>query len=111
MTKAEEIAALTAFTHSLPVDSYLRPWLESILPEIEHDIRCDFPVSPSLQLTRVECDRVLADSKRHCESVRARAEAEADRIRQEARQSAASVSERIYRELSKCARQLGYDAV
>ena len=52
MTKATEIATLKGFTERLPHDSYLRPWLESILPEVEADIRNDFPVSPSPQAGR-----------------------------------------------------------
>ena len=107
MTKAEEIAALARFTSSIPEDSYLRPWLESVLPEVAADIRNDFPVSPSLPATRRECDRVLADTKRHCEGVLQRAQADADRIRKEAVDESQSVRQRIARELTTCFRTLG----
>lgn len=44
MTKHEELAAFNAFIKSLPQNTYLRPWLASIMPEIERELRCDiFP--------------------------------------------------------------------
>lgn len=41
MTKAQEIEALKSFIKSIPSDSYLAPWLESVLPIVESDINSD----------------------------------------------------------------------
>jgi hypothetical protein len=70
MTKKEEHEALQKFTDSLPAYTYLRPWLESVLIEVEAEIRRDFPVSPSNQKTRVECDRLRLETKQFCEQSR-----------------------------------------
>ena len=52
MSKSEEIAALTAFAKSLPADTYLKPWLDEILPEIQQEITSDFLPSPSVKDSR-----------------------------------------------------------
>jgi hypothetical protein len=41
MTKDQEITCLSNFIQSMPEDSYLRPWLASILPSIANDLRGD----------------------------------------------------------------------
>lgn len=41
MTKAQEIEALKNFIKSIPSDSYLAPWLESVLPIVESDMDSD----------------------------------------------------------------------
>ena len=64
MTKQQEIDALHRFTESIPHDSYLRPWLADVLPQVEADIRNDFCVSTlSLTETRKRTDAMLAEAK------------------------------------------------
>jgi len=41
MTKLQEIQALQSFIESIPLDSYIRPWLESVLPIVEADMNSD----------------------------------------------------------------------
>jgi hypothetical protein len=108
MTKAEELNAVKNFTASLPTDSYLRPWLESVLPEIEADIRSDFPVSPSFKLARVECDRIVNDTRRHCDGVRQRAEQEAAHIIAQARKEADGIRHRLFNDLRGFVATLGF---
>ena len=108
MSKAEELKAVKNFTASLPADSYLRPWLESVLPEIEADIRSDFPVSPSLKLARVECDRMVNDTRLHGEGVRQRAEQEATRIIAQARSEAEAIRHRLFSDLRGFVATLGF---
>jgi hypothetical protein len=108
MTKAEEINVVKNFTASLPADSYLRPWLESVLPEIEADIRSDFPVSPSLKFARVECDRMVNDTRQHCAGVRQRADQEAARLINQARTEATVIRHRLFNELRGFVATLGF---
>ena len=61
MTKKEEIAALIAFAKSLPADTYLRPWLEEILPEIQQEITSDFLPSPSIRDSRRRAEAQAQD--------------------------------------------------
>lgn len=61
MTKQQEIEALRQFAASLPADTYLRPWLESILPSVESDIRSDiYPVVTPADARRAHDERVAA---------------------------------------------------
>lgn len=63
MTKAQEIEAITLFAEKLPNDTYLKPWLRQIIPQIEADIRNDFPVHTlNMKETREHC----AEIEREC---------------------------------------------
>ena len=77
MTKQSELEALREFIARLPEDSYLRPWLSSVLPEIECDIRSDFVLSPSLAQTRRQCVAELADARAEAAEIVKRGTAEA----------------------------------
>jgi hypothetical protein len=91
MTKKAEIDSLHTYTESLPRDSYLRPWLEDVLPQVQADIRNDFPVAPSLTITRHECRKleeataistgaIIAKATSEAEEIKRLARAEAERI-------------------------------
>jgi hypothetical protein len=108
MTKAEEIQAVKDFTASLPKDSYLRPWLESSLPEIEADIRSDFMVSPSITAARKECQRMIDAEKQDCQVLRQNAEQEATRIITRANQQADGIRTRLYQNLRSFVVDLGF---
>lgn len=41
MTKDQELRALEAFIASLPQNTYLRPWLAAVLPEVRAALRQD----------------------------------------------------------------------
>lgn len=109
MTKTEEITSIKDFAARLPVDSYLRPWLESVLPEIESDIRNDFPVSPSLKLARIKCDRLVSDARQHCDAVRQRADQEAAQIIHHARNEAEGIRLRLFDDLRGFICKLGFN--
>jgi hypothetical protein len=106
MTKQQEIAALRAFVEALPENTYLRPWLESIKPEIERELRCDmFPEHTPISWA---------------EAVRKQAQDEAQRITDAAHREAAAIIEkarlkeeevaqkrlRLYTELQRMAKEL-----
>jgi cell division septum initiation protein DivIVA len=110
MTKAQEINAIKEFTANLPKDSYLRPWLESSLPEIESDIRNDFPVSPAINLARVECNRMLEAEKRDCQVLRENAERQAANIVKQANQQADSIRNRLFTNLRGFIVDLGFSS-
>jgi hypothetical protein len=53
MTKNEELNALADFIGRLPEDSYLKPMLARMQPDIERDIRSDFVPDPYPALLRL----------------------------------------------------------
>ena len=63
MTKAQECAALRAFNDALPADSYLRRWLDGVLPEVESNIKSDiFPwVTP--KDTVAQCAKMVDEAE------------------------------------------------
>jgi hypothetical protein len=94
MTKKQETQALQSFTESLPKDTYLRPWLESILLEVEREIRSDFPVSPSIPQARAECEGLRMETKQLCARSIEEAQTKADRIIKDALERAQSIRSR-----------------
>ena len=54
MTKNEEIEVLANIIGSLPEDSYLRPCLTRMQPEIERDIRNDIIPDPYPEMKRLQ---------------------------------------------------------
>jgi hypothetical protein len=108
MTKQAEIDAITAFTERLPKASYLRPWLEECLPQIRGDILNDFPVSPSLKSARIEADQIIADTKTHCECVKAEAGRQAQLAIDEAHREASRVRSRLFESIRQCTVTLGF---
>jgi len=80
MTKANEIAKLEEFTASIPRDSYLRPWLEDVLPQVRADIHNDFCVSPSVTETRQRAETILTEATRQAAEIVAKAKTFQDLI-------------------------------
>ena len=109
MTKSEELQAITHFTTSLPKDSYLRPWLESILPGIEAEIRCDFPVSPSLANTRIECQQLITAAKAQAQTIITQATQAAAALDQKAKANRKYCTDLLIGNLHICLRKLGCD--
>ena len=106
MTKATEIANLKGFTARLPHDSCLRPWLESILPEVEADIRNDFPVSPSPQAGRALAEKILTEARTQATELVTNAQAEAKTIRDRARTDAKNVRDNLRYKIQTNANEL-----
>ena len=108
MSKAEEIDTLTRFIMRLPHDSYLRPWLESVLPEVRADIRNDFPVSPSLVKARDEAAAIVKDAREEATRLTVNAQAQAASIVEQAKQDGQRIRYRLNTELRACIGQLGF---
>jgi cell division septum initiation protein DivIVA len=85
MCKQAEIDTLEAFIERLPRASYLRPWLEDVLPQVRADIRNDFPVAPTIAETRRQADAILTAANQQATDIVAKAETEADRVIKQAR--------------------------
>ena len=106
MTKSEELDHLRAFTASLDTDTYLRPWLESVLPEVEREIRCDFPLSPSVEASRkqaiAEASEIMVAATEKANNIVAAAEAKARKMEDRA----SSYQSRVANCLSSMANRL-----
>ena len=74
MTKEQEIASLSNFIESLPLDSYLRPWLSDILPSVESDLRGDMIPFISPRDLLHEANRYRAERKKELEELHAEKE-------------------------------------
>ena len=87
MTKAQEIKSLRDFADSLPDDSYLKPWVTQVIPEIERDITSDFMPSVSLTQCRREAEYaaegIILEAKVKAERILKDAEAEQKRVKNE----------------------------
>jgi hypothetical protein len=108
MHKQQEIDALTAFTESLSHDSYLRPWLEDVLPQVRADIRNDFPVSPSLAITRYECRKLTEAANIQAQGILAKAVRETAELERNAMAERQRGRHHFANELQTCLKKLGY---
>lgn len=80
MTKHDEIQALMELAHKLGSDSYCGPWLESQIPFIEHDMRCDILPTSSWIETRRLHDGMLNTAREQAEHIIKAAKEEAGKI-------------------------------
>ena len=74
MTKNQEIQALETFIQSLPVDSYLHPWLTDILPDIQREIACDYIPAISPATIRAEFAKHRAEMLQQRNAIHAEVE-------------------------------------
>lgn len=84
MTKDQEIETLNAFIQSLPQDSYLRPWLEYVLPEITQDITNDIYPTATPSEARKQAMQILTLAKKDAADMRASAQKDADKLAKQA---------------------------
>jgi len=78
MTKSQEIQKLISFIDSLPSDSYLRHWLDSVFEEIRTDISNDiFPTATPAQ-SRALCIEIESRAKKNAQEILDRAKAQAE---------------------------------
>jgi hypothetical protein len=94
MTKQEEIQILTRAAAELGPDSYLGPWLTSILGELERDIRSDILPTIMLAEARARCFAIMAEAGLKAVDIRTAAFREADNIRAAANKDAAEARTR-----------------
>lgn len=106
MTKQQEIDALRKFTASLPQDSYLRPWLDDVLPQVEQDIRNDFPVSPSLSRTRQDCVMRENECAKLCRDAREQTRRDCDTLERQAHQRCQNIRNNLINATQQAFQQL-----
>ena len=94
MTKNQEIEVLTRAAAELGPDSYLGPWLTSILGELERDIRSDILPTIMLAEARARCFELMADAGLTAAELRTQATREANNIRAIAARDAAEARTR-----------------
>lgn len=99
MTKLQEMKRYDDFVASLPVDSYLRPWLTEIRDEVARDIRNDIIPYLSMKDARENANAYLAaanegiarreeNARRHAQAIIDQAKAAADTVTKAAERSA-----------------------
>lgn len=94
MTKTQEIEVLTRAAAELGPDSYLGPWLTSILGELERDIRSDILPTITLAEARARCFELMAEASLKAVDLKTEAARNADNIRAIAARDAAEARTR-----------------
>ena len=101
MTKHEEIQALMELAHKLGSDSYCGPWLESQIPFIEHDMRCDILPTSSWSETRRLHDGVLNTAREQAEYLLRSATEKSEKIARDAQLQADLIRNTLRRDLKE----------
>jgi hypothetical protein len=101
MTKHDEIQALLELAHKLGENSYCGPWLESQIPFIEHDMRCDILPTSSWSETRRLHDGMLETAKQQAEYLLKAATEKADKTVRDAETRAENTRRMLARDLQK----------
>lgn len=70
MTKAQEIEILNETIRTLGDESYIGPWLKSVLASVESDVRNDFHPQATIADTRKEIAEMKAKAQREIDSLR-----------------------------------------
>lgn len=94
MTKTEELAAFHTFRHSLPANSYLRPWLDSIADEIESALRSDFFPCASLRAAQQQAATLTKAASEEAAAIIQTAKDRAATIAEDAREKIAATLRR-----------------
>lgn len=85
MTKTQELDALRDLAARLGPDSYLGPWLASILPAVESSIRSDIiPLGFDPVAASRDALALLAQAREDADGIRAAAKKERERIIEQA---------------------------
>lgn len=98
-TKAEEILILRNAATQLGAQSYLGPWLESIIPEAESLLLSDIRPDITLSRTIRRCEEIVADAQRRRTEIGKNADQYAAKTIAEARQTAGHVRAHLARSL------------
>jgi hypothetical protein len=110
MTKNDEIKAISTFANSLPADTYLKPWLVSLLPEIERELTSDFIPSFSLAERKKQCDEMTSAATERAAEIISRAEKQAAEIISRAERRAQTASNNSISALQSALRAFGASA-
>ena len=101
MTKNDEIQALMELAHKLGANSYCGPWLESQIPYIEHDMRCDILPTSSWSETRRLHDGMLDTAKQQANYIIKAANEEAGKIMAQAQRQSENTRRALARDIQK----------
>ena len=101
MTKHDEIQALMELAHKLGANSYCGPWLESQIPFIEHDMRCDILPTNTWSETRRLHDGMLDTAKQQADYLLKAATEKADKIMRDAETRADNTRRTLARDIQK----------
>ena len=99
MTKHDEIQALMELAHKLGENSYCGPWLESQIPFIEHDMRCDILPTSSWSETRRLHDGMLDTAKQQAQYIIKAANEEAGKIMSQAQRQSENTRRALARDI------------
>jgi multidrug resistance efflux pump len=80
MTKNQELLELKSLSAKLGPDSYIGPWLASIIPEIECDVRSDLQPMITWFEARKQAAQAINDARKEYERIIQEAQQHASRI-------------------------------
>lgn len=109
MTKTHEMQAFDAFIASLPVDSYLHPWLSGIRDLVETDLRNDIIPDRTLSQTYQENRRIEAEARANATRIIEDAKKQAARIIEDAKTQAAAATAQAERIVATTRREFQAD--
>jgi hypothetical protein len=101
MTKHDEIQALMELAHKLGSDSYCGPWLDSQIPFIEHDMRCDILPTSSWSETRRLHDGMLNTAREQAQYIIKSANEEGGKIMAQAQRQSENTRQALARDIQR----------
>jgi len=107
MNKETEISILSKAAADLGTNSYLGPWLKSIISELERDLRSDFIPVITLAEARQQSEYILAAARNTAETHWNRVRDEADAVLERAEKDATRTRDRLIAQLLASAKELG----
>lgn len=101
MTKNDEIQLLLEASIKLGSDSYCGTWLDSQIPFIEHDMRCDILPTSSWVETRKLHDGMLATAREQANYIIKEANEKAGKIMGDAQKFSENTRRTLARDIQK----------
>jgi cell division septum initiation protein DivIVA len=101
MTKAQEIDIIQDAIQKLGDDSYIGPWLKSVVAEVEQSIRSDFFPTILPSETQKQCAEMRKEASQHAKHTIELAEAKRSEIVKDAETKAEIIRINIRRDLEK----------
>ena len=105
-TKAQEMAILQRTITELGPDTYLGPWLKSLLAELERDLRCDLFPMQTLAQAKAESHALLEQTRTTCTELKTATTQECDALRTKTAAHCTRLQERCASELYSAIRAL-----
>ena len=105
-TKAQEMAILQRTIIELGPDTYLGPWLKSLLDELERDLRCDLFPLQTLAQAKAESHALLEQTRTVCAELKTATAQECDALRTKTAAHCHRLQERCASELYSAIRAL-----